>query len=191
MRHVREAVQRQGLHVQILIRKDDNKSIGNEVLHELLREGVDVRVVPNLHAKLYWSDAGAVISSMNLLETSILCSVEVSLLADADGAKEIKTWIDAHLARGTRLGESSREQLSGQAGTRNGLADRQRNTRGTCIRCGDEIAFNPERPFCRDCFESWAEYENPDYTEKRCHECGKQWDTSVAKPLCRGCYAQA
>ncbi|MFH0914266.1 MAG: hypothetical protein V1849_03140, partial [Chloroflexota bacterium] len=60
-----------------------------------------------------------------------------------------------------------------------------------CIRRGDRIPFDPNRPLCDDCYRKWAEHKNPDYPEHYCHSCGKQSKTTYEKPLCRSCYAKA
>lgn len=57
-----------------------------------------------------------------------------------------------------------------------------------CIRCGKTIPFNPDKPLCRGCYQSWARYGNPDYPEKCCHGCGSPHRVTVARPLCRSCY---
>ena len=59
---------------------------------------------------------------------------------------------------------------------------------GHCIRCGDDIDFDPGKPLCRDCYGVWKRYGDPDYKEDYCHSCGDESDTSVAKPLCYDCY---
>lgn len=62
------------------------------------------------------------------------------------------------------------------------------NDSGSCIRCGKKIRYNPEEPFCIDCYNSWARYGNPKYKEKYCHKCGKPTDTSKEKPVCYQCF---
>ena len=59
---------------------------------------------------------------------------------------------------------------------------------GVCIRCGDDIDFNPEKPYCYKCFKSWQRYSNPDYEEDFCHSCGRDEFTTMAKPVCYSCY---
>jgi|GEM_PF-1002527 len=59
---------------------------------------------------------------------------------------------------------------------------------GFCIRCGDGLALNPEKPLCGGCYKEWAKFKNPQYEERQCHLCGKPNRTSVLKPLCYGCY---
>ena len=62
---------------------------------------------------------------------------------------------------------------------------------GFCIRCGDDLKFNPEKPLCYKCFKSWTKYSNPEYKEKFCHACGKESSSTVAKPVCYACYKKA
>ena len=59
---------------------------------------------------------------------------------------------------------------------------------GSCIRCGERISYNPDKPFCIDCYNSWTRFENPKYKEKYCHKCGKPTDTSKEKPVCYQCF---
>lgn len=61
-------------------------------------------------------------------------------------------------------------------------------SKGVCIRCGDPIKLNPERPYCKECYAIWAEYENDEYEEEFCHSCGKEHVTTMLKPVCYPCY---
>tara|TARA_R110000744_G_scaffold290016_1_gene400811 strand:- start:2708 stop:3619 length:912 start_codon:yes stop_codon:yes gene_type:complete len=56
---------------------------------------------------------------------------------------------------------------------------------GYCIRTGEEISFNPQRPFCYKAYKSWAKFENYDFPEKYCHKTGKpsNGETSMASPI--------
>lgn len=60
---------------------------------------------------------------------------------------------------------------------------------GFCLRCGEDIVFNPSRPMCRECYYEWADYSNYYYDEHYCHKCGEDADTTMAKPLCYDCYS--
>jgi hypothetical protein len=59
---------------------------------------------------------------------------------------------------------------------------------GYCIRCEEKIDFNPEKPYCENCFSIWVQFENPDYLENVCHRCGNEFGTSMNKPLDNNCY---
>lgn len=58
-------------------------------------------------------------------------------------------------------------------------------TTGFCIRTGDKIPFNPQRPMCEKAFKSWNQFKNPDYEESYCHKTGKKsyGKTSMRNPI--------
>jgi hypothetical protein len=60
--------------------------------------------------------------------------------------------------------------------------------KGYCIRGGEEIAYDVDRPLCREHFGVWKEHEDPDYKEHYCHRCGERHRTSFRKPLCSSCF---
>lgn len=62
------------------------------------------------------------------------------------------------------------------------------NPSGTCIRCGTDVDYDPDKPLCGECFNSWVRFANPDYREKFCHDCGSETRASMRKPLCADCY---
>ena len=45
---------------------------------------------------------------------------------------------------------------------------------GFCIRTGEQIPYNPERPFSYYAFKTWEQFENYDYAENYCHKTGKE-----------------
>lgn len=56
---------------------------------------------------------------------------------------------------------------------------------GYCIRTGEQIPFNPEKPLSHKAFKQWNKYGDPEYSEKYCHYSGEpsKGETSVAKPI--------
>lgn len=58
-------------------------------------------------------------------------------------------------------------------------------TVGYCIRTGERIPFNPQRPYSERAFRSWAQYSNIDYKENFCHKTGKEsfGKTSMRNPI--------
>jgi hypothetical protein len=56
---------------------------------------------------------------------------------------------------------------------------------GFCIRTGNEIPFNVEKPMNYEAFKMWNKYRDADYSEKYCHFSGELSDgkTSVNKPI--------
>jgi hypothetical protein len=55
---------------------------------------------------------------------------------------------------------------------------------GYCIRTGEQIPYNIQKPYSEKAYKSWAQYKNPNYKEKYCHKTGKPSDgkTSMANP---------
>ena len=61
-------------------------------------------------------------------------------------------------------------------------------TEGTCIRCGAKISYDLRKPLCDECYHTWAQFGNVDYTERYCCKCGKEcYSTSYGSPLCKNC----
>lgn len=58
---------------------------------------------------------------------------------------------------------------------------------GYCIRTGEKIAYNVDRPFTYGAYKSWAKFKNKSFGEKYCHKCGAKDKTSFERPLCRSC----
>jgi len=153
-----------------------------------------------LHAKVYLSERAAVLTSMNLIETSATNSVEfaayLTCVQDADSYQQTIKMCESLIAMGMQ------DQQRGPALRSTGFArpsrepvpqarSVSRRSAGHCIRCGDDIPQNPERPLCADCYKVWAKYADPDYGEQHCHGCGRKSATSLRKPLCRHCYEAA
>lgn len=58
---------------------------------------------------------------------------------------------------------------------------------GYCIRTGEEIEFNPERPMSLTAFKKWNQFQDVDYGEAYCHYSGDKsfGETSFARPILR------
>jgi hypothetical protein len=56
---------------------------------------------------------------------------------------------------------------------------------GFCIRTGEEIEFNPERPMSLNAFKKWNQFQDVNYGEAYCHYSGDMsfGKTSFAKPI--------
>lgn len=166
-------------------------------------------VVENLHAKIYLNEKRCIISSMNLYDYSTANSREIALLIDDQNVlSEINKYIDEELipeaelitdtaskriAKGLKslagfvAGQLSKEPIKNtQQQSQNSF--RRDELKGHCIRCGNSIKANPDRPLCGGCYEKWNVYKNRAFKEKYCHACGKQEQTSVEKPVCLSCY---
>lgn len=58
---------------------------------------------------------------------------------------------------------------------------------GYCIRMGEQIPFNIERPLSNKAYQSWSKFGDDNYREKFCHFSGdpSNGETSFARPILR------
>ncbi|QXP78308.1 MULTISPECIES: phospholipase D family protein [Winogradskyella] len=84
-----------------------------------------------------------------------------------------------------RLQKTEKPFVKNKKETRKEKVESQVPEKGYCIRTGEEIAFNPKRPFCYKAYKSWAKFENYDFPEKYCHKTGEASNgkTSMAHPI--------
>jgi hypothetical protein len=182
-----------GTRVMIVIREGQQNA--EEAAEDFEDRGAIIRSVPDLHAKLYLSEMEAISTSMNLLTSSANTAVEIGHVFDAVSDEQHYRQL---IAQSERLAPNLRwgDLVAGRAQPRSRCARRAHRGRkrvlraqeGHCIRCGSEIGFDLEQPFCTPHMRSWARFENVDYPEEFCHSCGEPAETSMAKPRCYGCW---
>lgn len=167
----------------------------------------------NLHAKCYLSEKKALLTSMNLYEFSQVNNREMGVLVDRgdDGPLYDEIYAEAQailraseerrpdVSKSTAKAQKHQARADRQAGN---IAKREKTRRGQerpskgklssgfCIRCRGELAADPRKPYCPDCYKSWARYKNDAYKEKHCHLCGKNHDATLQHPVCRSCFGQ-
>ena len=61
----------------------------------------------------------------------------------------------------------------------------QNDDEGYCIRTGQQIPFDPRRPFSYEAYQTWAIFENWNYKENYCHRTGRESNgrTSMSNPV--------
>ncbi len=146
----------------------------------------------NLHAKCYFNEASMVMTSMNLYDYSESKNREMGILANAvedssiynDAVREYERMLS--IAEPVRLGATTRNLEPKRADVTRQKTEKE--IMGHCIRCGSAIALDSSKPYCRDCFDVWNKWKDPEYEEKYCHWCGKLTKTTIEYPLCRPCY---
>jgi len=164
-----------------------------------LQELNNVRIFAceNLHAKCYLNENTAIIASMNLYQHSQQNNREMGIKVekedDPDLYKDIFEEVKI-LQQTSQQPEFPAEKPKKDAPAESKKVPkkinkkRQKKDTGFCIRCGNDLKFNPEKPLCHKCFKSWEKYSNPEYAEKFCHACGTKYSSTVAKPVCYACY---
>lgn len=178
-----------GIQMLLLLRGGDDRAKREASALPFQQRGAQVQFLERLHAKIYISEHHALLTSMNLLAAS-RDSWEVGTLFDAT---EDRASYQQIVVMATNLFQTASRAAAPEHQTpiTPRVATSRRTSSGHCIRCADAVGADPEKPFCRDCYLSWAEWENPDYQEQFCHLCGRQWTSTKAKPLCRTCWVQS
>ena len=166
----------------------------------------------DLHAKCYINELFGIITSMNLYEHSQSNNWEMGVRFSRETDPDLYTQT---LEEVERILQASSPENSDRTATASQRAYEPRKPTRTispklkvppkkgflekaldsvlgevayCIRCGETIDYNPEKPYCPKCFASWARFNNPDYKEKVCHKCGTKHTTTKTRPVCNDCY---
>lgn len=196
LKHLIEERDLRKIDIRIVYRKD-NKINAEDMsfLQELT--SVKISACENLHAKCYLNENTAIIASMNLYQYSQQNNREMGIKVEKETEPDLYNNIFKEvmvILQTSQQPEFSVKKIETDAPTASKKVPRKINKKhqkkdmGFCIRCGNDLKFNPEKPLCYKCFKSWGKYSNPEYTEKFCHACGNEHNSTVAKPVCYACY---
>ena len=149
----------------------------------------------NLHAKCFMNESEALITSMNLYEFSQVNNEEMGILVSKAEDTSLYTSVYEEAMRLIRISEEIRITVEKvPKATAEARANRGKRARtvspekGVCVRCKVGLKADPTHPYCRDCYDKWRQFENPEYEEKFCHLCGKLNKSTMRKPTCYDCY---
>ena len=189
-----EAVAKAAETVRIVaVCREEQKGQESKHFHWLSSIGADVHLVSRLHAKIYYNESKAIVTSMNLLKSSATDSKEIGfVITDTGMRSQIREYVQRDLIAHSQHLAPAREVARPKPPTARPpkLAPKQAPARGSCIRCGEaSIPYNPERPLCPKCYRAWD--KDPDSQQDYCHRHGGKSKASFAKPLCRECYREA
>lgn len=220
--HVEQAITRamgRGVKATVFVRKDGTRLGGNksqDALDWFKKSKVDVIGVPNLHAKFYINETEAVLTSMNLLNTSWTGSLELGFAVEGDAHAQLTDYLNDRVlpqsqsvtteAKSTRSPRQSartkrtssprsaspkKKETTGFFGSVfNAVKDALDMSEGYCIRCGERLSesdYQAGKTLCRKDYRAWAEFKRPNYPEKYCVVCGNQRKTTYASPKCNEC----
>jgi phosphatidylserine/phosphatidylglycerophosphate/cardiolipin synthase-like enzyme len=156
-------------------------------------KNVELYYFDNLHAKCYFNESKMVITSMNMYEFSEKNNREMGILIDRIADNNIfdaAVEETASILKASKPVATSIKELKSESKKTNFAKPKKEKSKhkGYCIRCKDKIEYDILKPYCYECYQSWAVYENDYYIEDYCHCCGKSHDTSMDKPECYKCY---
>ena len=156
--------------------------------------GIKLMFHKDLHAKCYFNEKEAIITSMNLYmfsqQNNVEMEIYISKEKDEELYKQIANEVD-RIKRGSEHRTISVQKVETQTKQENSKPafkaeiKKDKKQSGFCIRTGVEIPFNLEKPMSYDAFKSWSKYGDPEYAEKFCHFSGEpsNGDTSVSRPI--------
>ncbi|MBI2936561.1 MAG: hypothetical protein HYY31_07145 [Chloroflexi bacterium] len=182
-RHVKTALSvavKGGIKVTVVLR-DKPEVINSQDVVWLSDAGVTVRAAGGLHAKIYLNEHEVRVSSMNLTEPSINNSLEIALrIQDEQVERQVRDYVNNLIWALSTVVINARHRGS--------ATSRQQGVGGFCIRCERPLSLDPDKPLCDDHYKVWAQYSDPNYSEKFCHYCGRPSDVTYSKPLCTDCF---
>ena len=160
---------------------------------------VTTRYCKTLHAKCYFNENEALLTSMNLYDYSQVNNREMGILVTAEKDHELYSGI---LEESERIRQQSEVVIGGEdlpltasridrEAEEGPLLTMEQRQHGFCIRCQGDLPANPAQPYCRSCYASWRR-NGKDKTskEKHCHICGSEHAATLLKPACRSCYGK-
>lgn len=193
-RKIRSALNRK-VAVSLVIRARDKHSsapsaAGLEMLRRLIEQGLKVYEVPDLHAKVYISERHALVTSLNLLESSFNNSIEIGMWVPAGRTEyeQIRNFVRQEVGGYKQEFSLPSPQDDDEDDDIPFFDDEEDEATGHCIRCGEELELNPSKPYCAEHYGVWARYSNPDYKDNYCHGCGDEYSATKNKPFCRDCF---
>jgi hypothetical protein len=162
----------------------------NPVEQNWLRSLPTIRtsVCQSLHAKCYMNENEAIITSMNLYESSQVNNYEMGIHVAREQEPELYAAIYEEAM--TLLRNSTEIQITVSEvpkTSRHPRLDTAGNG-GFCIRCHAALKLNPLVPYCKDCYDPKIKRSDKSPIEKYCHICGKPHTSSLTKPTCYECF---
>lgn len=200
---------KRGVTVSLVVRAPDKSTKHKEPcideLRGLVDAGLKLYALRDLHAKIYASDSNAIVTSLNLLDSSFNNSIEIGMWVPASRPEfaQIRKFFVQHiqqhwaavkpddlLARPPDDDEREDARSPRRSAPRPSRAKKDRGEEtsdvGHCIKCWSPIPLDPLRPYCKDDFADAA----PDDVEEFCHACGNDYPATRHKPLCRRCFRE-
>jgi phosphatidylserine/phosphatidylglycerophosphate/cardiolipin synthase-like enzyme len=156
--------------IKIIYGKDELKPNEKNSLAEL--KNVEIYFFENLHAKCYFNETKMVITSMNMYEFSEKNNREMGVLIDRNIDKELfdkavnETLSILQSAEQQQLQKTERNiYIPNKKEPINKQTKYSKVVRGYCIRCQNRIDFDPNRPYCGDCYSIWIQFEKKELSK--------------------------
>ena len=176
-RAIRDALSR-GVKVALVFRNDEKTPTRIATLTKIMalsERGLSFRAVPNLHAKFYVSERAALVSSLNLVRSSVLNSIEMGLWSEApEFIERIRAFLKSEI-----WSHDTKEIV---ADAPDHWEDDD-TASGACIYCAEPMEINYGEPTCE-------RHRMQRGGGRYCHCCAERFDSTPERTLCRECYRQ-
>jgi hypothetical protein len=143
----------------------------------------------HLHAKCYLNENEAIVTSMNLYETSQVHNYEMGIHVSRQEDPELYEKINREAMRLVRIAKEIRISVLEVPKTAHDERPPHASANsGHCISCGTTITLDPETPYCRACYGKWKRKADKNQVERFCHVCGQPHESTLNKPACYKCF---
>ena len=165
--------------------------------------GIKLLYHKDLHAKCYFNENEAIITSMNLYMFSQQNNVEMGIYINRENDEklyhEIATEVDRikrgseHRTISVEKVDNSKKNSKPEKSKKIQQMSKVKDKLGYCIRTGVEIPFDIEKPMSYQAYKSWSKYGDADFPEKYCHFSGdpSNGETSINKPILKKYWKKA
>ena len=167
-------------------------------------ENTEIHQYDNLHAKLYFNEEVAVISSLNLYAYSEVNNFESGILITKSEEPEVfRDMLKDYyfLLRASKHEKGADLKLFNEDTGNSATPESSKSSkkivndhRGFCIRCGKPIEYSLKKPYCEEDSKRWEDEtfgifsdQDPVETNGFCHSCGKRCNPKKSQPLCDSC----
>lgn len=180
--------EKNGIDISLIFGKEEMKGFEKDKFRKFNK--LKIYFLENLHAKCYFNERTALITSMNLYDYSEKnnreMGIEINKSENSDIYEDIIKEAESIKSR------AELDKIENLNSKKNNFHNTQYSITGYCIHCKTRIPFDRDRPLCIDCFKGWSQSGSPCVQEPYCHKCGKRnWNGRIDfyYPLCNKCFA--
>ena len=142
----------------------------------------------HLHAKCYLNENEAIVTSMNLYESSQVHNYEMGMHVSKQDEPELYEKIYDEATKLVRIAKEIRISVSEVPKVAHDARADTKAKSGFCISCRTEVSLDPETPYCKDCYSKWRKKKDKNQVERFCHICGQAHESAFNKPACYKCF---
>ena len=139
----------------------------------------------NLHAKCYINEQQGIVTSMNLYDYSQVNNYEMGILFTKDQDAELYSDVYKEVKHILELSNNEIYFSVKESQNKEHSPKISNVHHGYCVRTGEKIPFDMEKPMSKDAYYTWWFWGDYDYPENYCHYSGERsyGKTSMGNPV--------